>query len=361
MVSRAQAIAILSVVVGLAFTAEPKAASQEIYVGPNGLDSNTGSARDPLRTIAAAARRAGPGTTILVAAGDYAGGFRTDANGTAGKPVSYVSRIPGRARIIGGGSSPDAMAWWNRGDHVLISGFAIDGSGSAAVSWRFGFYNTGSDVTFQGNSVHHILTDAAAFEAASVSGMGGAGVEMDNWDGGRDTHIEHNVVHDIGPGTHDSSLVHGIYQIETGSVTDNVVYDVAGCGVSLWHGAGSIVIANNTIDNARGGGIFVGSGDSGPVSAGVTAGDDVRVLRNIVTRSVRGITEHGRTGLHNIYVGNLLFDNRSWPVKLQNGLLAQGTIQADPLFLDRDRHDYRLRPDSPAAGAGARGTSLLPP
>jgi hypothetical protein len=139
-----------------------------------------------------------------------------------------------------------------------------------------------------------------------------------------------------------------------------VIYDVAGCGVTLWHGAGHIVIANNTIDNARGGGIFVGSGDGGPVSPGVSAGDDVRVARNIILRSAWGITEGGKTGMHNAYVGNLLFDNGSWPIHLQNGLSDTGTIQADPLFLDRDRHDYRLRPGSSAEGAGASGTERLP-
>jgi hypothetical protein len=253
------------------------------------------------------------------------------------------------------------MAWWNQGSHVRIGGFAIDGRGNAAISWRIGFYNTGSDLTFQGNHVHHILTDDAAFAAASASGMGGAGIEMDNWADGRDSRVTHNLVNAIGPSGRSSSLVHGIYQIEPGLVSDNVIYDVAGCGVTLWHGAGNIVIANNTIDNARGGGILVGSGDSGPVSAGVSAGDDVRVARNIIVRSAWGITEGGRTGLRNLYVGNVLFDNASWPIHLQNGLSDTGTIQADPLFLDRDRHDYRLRPGSPAEGVGASGTASLPP
>jgi hypothetical protein len=349
------------VLVSLLSAPNPHAQGDQIHVAPNGQDTNSGGPGAPLRSLTAAASRAGPGTTILVAPGDYPGGFRTAASGTIEAPVSYVSQRPEGARIVGGGRSPDQMAWWNQGSHVRVVGFTIDGRGSAATSWRIGFYNTGSDLTFQGNHVHHILTDNAAFAAASASGMGGAGIEMDNWAGGQGSRVTRNLVDAIGPNGRSSSLVHGIYQIETGLVSDNVIYDVAGCGITLWHGAGNIVIANNTIDDARGGGILVGSGDGGPVSPGVSAGDDVRVARNIIVRSAWGIAEAGKTGRHNVYIGNLLFDNRSSPIRLQNGLSDTGTVQVDPLFVDRDRHDYRLRPGSSAAGVGASGTEFLPP
>jgi len=245
------------------------------------------------------------------------------------------------------------MAWWNRGSHVCISGFEIDGRATPPPLWRIGFYNTGSNVAFRNGHVHHILTDETVFSTASRSRMGGAGIEMDNWYGGRDSDFVNNVIHSIGPPQQRSSLVHGIYQIQPGEVRNNVIYDVVGNGITLWHGAGSIRIMNNTIDDARGGGIYIGSGDSGPVSPGVLAGDDVTVERNIVVHSAWGIAEGGKTGLRNVYRDNLLFRNRGWAIRLQNRLTATGTVQADPLFEERGQRNYMLRPGSAAAGLGA--------
>src|SRR5260370_17179482 len=85
------------------------------------------------------------------------------ASGTAAAHITYVSDTPGAAKIVGGGTAADAMGWWNKGNYVDIKGFEIDGSGSQATSWRFGFYGSGSHDTFQGNTVHDILTDATAF------------------------------------------------------------------------------------------------------------------------------------------------------------------------------------------------------
>lgn len=321
----------------------------QLYVSTAGSDSNNGSASSPFLTIAAAAASATPGTTINVAPGDYAGGFTTSASGTASAPITFVSTVPGGAHIIGAGTASTAMGWDNAGSNVVITGFNIDGSGSQATSWRLGFYNTGSNVIFQNNTVHDILTDASAFAAASASGNGGAGIEMDNYDGGTQGSIIGNTVYNIGPSGQTSSLVHGIYQIESGTVANNVIYNVVGNGVTSWHGSDNINIVNNTIDNARDGGIFVGSGDGGSSS---TSGDYFTVENNIVTNSAWGIAEGGTTGIHNFYKDNLLYNNTQNTISLQNGLQASGTLIANPLFVDAPAHNYQLQSGSPAVGAG---------
>jgi hypothetical protein len=316
----------------------------DLYVSTSGSDSNDGSQNAPFRTIAAASQAAQPGTTVHVAAGTYDGGFTTSASGTASAPITYESD---GARIVDGGSAPDGMAWWNKGDYVDVKGFEIDGSGGS--SWRIGLYNSGSHSTFQNNQVHDILSNSSAFSAASASGNGGAGIEMDNYYGATDGSVIGNVVYNIGPSGVKSSLVHGIYQTEPGTVSNNLVYNVVGAGITTWHGAHNIDITNNTVDDARSCGIYVGSGDSGATSS---TGDYLNVSRNIVTNSGDGITEGGTTGIHNTYSGNVIYNDGSSPIDLQNGLTASGTISADPEYVNAAAHDYQLQAGSPAAGAG---------
>lgn len=328
-------------------TAGDRGKVANLYVSPAGSDQNDGSQGAPFRTISAASQQAQPGTTVHVAPGTYVGDIVTRASGTATARIVYVSDTPGGAKIVGAGPVPDEAGWWNQGDYVDIEGFEIDGS--QTPSWREGFYGTGSHSTFQGNKVHDILTDPTAFANASAAGQGGAGAEMDGYAGAVDGSLLGNLVYNIGPAGRSSSLVHGIYQTEPGDVANNVIYDVVGVGITLWHGAQHINIVNNTIDDARDGGIFVGTGDSG---SSPTTGDYVTVANNIVTNSNGGIAEGGITGVHNRYLNNLFYNNIDPDISLQHGLTASATIDGNPDFANAAAHDYHLLAGSPAIGAG---------
>jgi hypothetical protein len=332
----------------VSFAAAAQAA--DLYVSPNGSDSNSGSQSAPFRSILAASQAAQAGTTVHVAAGTYDGGLTTTASGTASAHIIYVSDTPFGAKIVGAGTASNACGWWNKGNYVDIKGFEIDGSGSQATSWRCGFYGTGSYSTFQSNKVHDILTDSTAFANASANGAGGAGAEMDNYAGAVNGSLIGNIIYNIGPSGVTSSLVHGIYEIMSGTVANNIVYNVVGGGIQLWHGAIDMQIVNNTVDNARDGGINVGSGDSGSSS---TTGDYITVANNIVTNSGWGISESGTTGRNNLYVDNLSYNNPHWDIKLQNGLVDTGTVKADPNFANAAAADYHLQSSSPAIGAGS--------
>lgn len=318
--------------------------ANSLYVSPTGSDSNNGSQEAPFRSIVAASKSAQPGTVVHVASGNYSGGFTTASSGNAGAHISYVSDTPGGARIVGAGGGSD-VAWQNKGDYVDIKGFEIDGSGGQANSWRLGFYGTGSHQSFVGNTVHDILTDPGAFAQAS---NGGAAIEMDRYNGGVDGLVDSNLVYNIGPAGKTSSTVQGIYMTESGTVSNNIVHSIVGVGVHLWHGADHINIVNNTINDARDGGVLVGSGDSG---ATATSGDYVMVANNIITNSVYGISEQGTTGVHNTYANNLVHGNTSADFRLQHGLTATGTVTADPKLVNPDGNDYHLQAGSPAIGA----------
>jgi parallel beta-helix repeat protein len=316
----------------------PNASVRHLYVSTAGSDAERGSANAPFRTIQRASRAATAGTTIHVGPGAYKETITSTASGTAGMPIRYVSEPPGAA-VIRPSRATDTI-WSDSGDYVAIEGFNIDGSESPDV--RIGIFMAGSHVYVKANEVHHIVLNGAN------DSRGGAGIVLG---GGYYNKIDQNAignhVHHVGTAT--SNRLHGVYHQSTGSIINNVIHSNPGSiGIVLWHDAKNITIANNTVvDNGLG--ISVGSGDwyHGPIPA-----DHVTAVNNLVygNQSV-GIQEHGLTGIHNVYRNNLAYGNGlNW--RLQNGIRHEGTISADPQFLNYRGGDYRLRATSPANGAG---------
>src|SRR5262249_5127253 len=80
--------------------------------------------------------------------------------------------------------------------------------------------------------------------------------------------------------------------------------------------------------------------------------DYIAVENNIITNSKNAFYEGGITGTHNTYVDNLVYNDGSAPISLQNGLTASGTVTADPQYVDATNHVYHLNSSSPAICAG---------
>ena len=313
-----------------------------LYVSTTGSDSNPGTSRSPLRSIAKAARAAKPGTRIMVAPGSYSGGFRTTVDGTAAARISFVSSAKWGARIVPPRSSPNRVAWDNRGDYVDIIGFDVDGSKyQGGTRWARGIYNGGSHVSVRNNLVHHVAQDIGC------DGRGGAGIGMDSYYGGVKADVISNLVHDIGPAG--CRFVQGIYISTSGRVKNNVVYRVAAAAIHLWHDAHDVIITNNTVSGSTTG-IIVGGGNFYHSSKGA---DQVAVYSNIVYDNVRGISEQGKTGKNNTYRNNLVYQNSSYDWSLKNGLTHTGTVSAPPQFLAYARSskpNLKLTAASPAIG-----------
>jgi hypothetical protein len=331
-------------------TVQSPATTNNLYVATTGSDSNPGTASAPFRTIARAAQVALPDTTVWVAPGSYAGGFRTSASGSAGKSIYYVSSTRWGARILPPASSSNDTAWDNRGNYVVIDGFEVDGTtAQAGTPWLYGIYTGGSYNTIRNTHVHHIASTAACTSA------GGSGIGVDSYYGGVMGTVDANLVHDIGPAG--CSFIQGIYMSTSGSVTNNIVYRIAEAGIHLWHDANHVTIANNTVA-ASNTGIIVGGGDFYH-----TAGPDdyTNVINNIVYDNRYGISEQGSTGIHNTYRNNLVYQNASYNWSLKNGLQSVAGISAVPGFVSYSRSgtpDFHLLQSSPAIGTGS--TSGMP-
>lgn len=320
------------------------AAALDLYVSPTGDDDNPGTSAAPFKTILAASRVAIPGTTVRVIPGIYAGGFTTMANGRASNPIHYVSQPSWAARIVPAEDSPHDMAWENRGAHVVIDGFDVDGSEyRSGKPWRFGIYTAGSHSVIENNRVRHIAWNAPC------GGRGGAGIAGDSYYGGTDIDLVANIVHHVGPAS--CRYIHGIYQTAPGKVVNNLVYRIAGWGIHLWHDANHVTVANNTIFNSAGGGLLVGGGDfvntAGPA-------DYIVVVNNIVFDNNAGIFEAGRTGSHNVFRNNLSSRNEvDW--RLRTSEADPAAITVDPGFVNyapTGGGDYHLAAGSPAIDAG---------
>ncbi len=328
---------------------EAPASKYNYYVSPDGSNSNPGTETSPFQTIQHAAGIALPGTTIHVAKGTYAGGFRTTMSGESNARIVYRSVVKWGARIVPPVKSANNTAWDNRGNYVDIVGFDIDGRGSSAgTAWLHGIYNGGSFVSVRDNQVQHIG------EKTACGGAGSSGIGLDSYYKGVNSEVIGNSVHNIGtPGCKFSK---GIYLNTTGRVQNNVLYAIGGAGIQLWHDAHHATISGNTVVRSTSG-ILVGGGDyyhtKGP-------NDHTSVHNNIVFDNKTGITEHGWTGKHNTYRDNLVFQNASADWGLRNGLKHSGTISAAPQFISYPRDgkpDLRLQPGSPARKLAAYGAS----
>jgi hypothetical protein len=118
------AVAALAAVAAAGVPAAASAAAPTIiYVNPgSGVDSGPGTQADPLRTIQQAMNRAGPGTTIHLAAGSYDENVTTRTNGLPGARITVQGPTPGTATLYG---TVHAMDIQN--SYYTLKDFSIDG------------------------------------------------------------------------------------------------------------------------------------------------------------------------------------------------------------------------------------------
>ena len=316
------------------------------YVSPTGSDTAAGTKAAPFKTLARAAKAATKaGTTVFVAPGTYAGGFKTTANGTAASRIYWVSTTKWGAKIVPPANSTNNSAWDNRGNYVSIIGFDVDGSKlGSGTKWVHGIYTGGSYNVIEGNHVHHLATTIPCNSA------GGSAIGVDSYYKGVKGDVIGNVVHDIGPAG--CTYVQGIYHSTSGTIKNNIVYRVGSAAIHLWHDATDIQIINNTVSSSVFG-IIVGGGDFYFTKAGA---NNVHVHNNIVYDNKYGISEQGTTGKGNTYKNNLVTKNTTYNFQLRNGLKDSGTISSEPLLAGYSRTaaspNYKLSTSSPAIGRG---------
>jgi len=264
----------------------------------------------------------------------------SNLSGTATARIRFVSDVQWGAKIRTSGVE---SMWENNGNYVDIMGFDISGDG------RLGILNMGSFVRIIGNNVHNI-------PAAGCTSNGGAGIDNANYSA-TDDDVIGNVVHDIGNLTTPCYEVQGIYHSNLrGHVINNISYRNQSWGIQLWHAPRNVVIANNLVFQNGEGGIIVGAGDApgGVTASGMTVANNIVMDNHSSWGDGIAIYEFGLTGTDNKYLNNLIWKNTQG-VLLQNGVVDQNTINADPLmvnYLPGGGGDYHLSSSSRALNSG---------
>jgi hypothetical protein len=140
---------------------------------------------------------------------------------------------------------------------------------------------------------------------------------------------------------------HAIYanQVVDGLITENVFWNSAAYAIQLYPNAQNTVFSHNVVDgggSVRGGVIF-GSESSGVPSSGNT------VANNIITYAATYNLESywgGTPGTGNSARSNCLYGGALGNIGTTSGYSSQNNTSADPQFVNRTAHDYRLKTGS---------------
>jgi hypothetical protein len=321
-------------------SAKPPHSGLSLYVSPSGSDSTTCTRARPCRTLGRADALARPGTIVRVAPGRY-GRATLTASGTAAAPIRWLSVRRWAAKLSAHGGGPVTVAEIS-GKHVDFQNFDVTGSGGAGT---VGIDVSGSYSEAIGDRVHNL--------GVPCTGDGGAGIDLSGSAVGRGQAAIRNLVTDIGAGPRDGQcrIIAGIYASVPGvKILVNIIARAVGDGITSYHRATDLVIANNTSVENGGYGILVG-GSLPPFN------HDSAVVNNIAAfNALGGIVEccaasppSGGDYLNNLTYGNRRVDGPDFdspPTRLS------ATLHKDPRLRNASAGNYHPRPGSPALGTG---------
>ena len=278
------------VIAASVLTSATAARASTTYVVDNTSPSCSDTAGQPFCTIAAAAKKAQAGDTVLVNAGTYAGTSVNPTNsGTSGSPITFTAN---HGVTISGGTRAFALS---SRSYITISGFTITGTSSYGIS-----VSGGGNVTISNNTESYAGTPISA---------PAAGIYLNNVAGGL---VQGNVTHDnsahgiyltgttTGVTVQGNTSYHNAYQYERNangiddiapgnSIIGNVTYANEDTGINIYTGGDNALVADNvTYDN----------GDHGIDDYDVTGG---RIIGNTVYGNCTdGINVEGTSGNYNV-------------------------------------------------------------
>jgi parallel beta-helix repeat protein len=260
----------------------PLAGATDYFVATSGDDGNAGSQNQPWRTLQHAADMAGPGDTVSVHGGNYAGAY-LETSGTSSQPIVFQAFGDETPSITADNSrTPDGFnlegASW-----VTVQGFTINGRSRAGIravtcahvtlrnnhadgNGTWGIFTGFCDDLLIENNVaansgeqHGIYVsnsgDRPVIRGNTIYGNSNAGIHMngDGSEGGdgiiSNAIVENNIIYDNGRAGGSGINCDGV---QDSIIRNNLIYDEHASGISLYQidGGGPStgnLVANNTV------------------------------------------------------------------------------------------------------------------
>lgn len=360
-------------------TPPPNTSPSDVYVATTGSDSNDGSSASPWRSIAHAATAVAPGDTVHVLPGAYNESVFLDISGTSTQRIRFISDTPLAAQVTGDGSGNPAFQI-RKADYADIVGFEVTN-----VNGFIGIESLASYSRITGNLVHNVSGGCKLGQLT----LGGAGINLAF--PGHDVDVIGNVIHDVGDylNPHGCEATHGIYVENASSPNiggystrawNNIIYRNESDGITSWHCASQMVLANNlSFENGRAG-ISVGASDSGCTNNNSVVNNNI-LIHNGYHDSCTftdpaqcpignhsgsgGIYEVGSTGPNNTYWNDLSYQNlfngmADDTIHLLTGTQQSAIIGIDPQLVNYQPDgtgNYHLTPLSPAVDKGTSASA----
>ena len=403
----------LVVLSAILLNARPARAS--VYVvdqaAPGAADTNAGTEESPFKTIQRAADAARPGDTVCVMAGRYDERVKVKTSGAEGQPITFQA-MPRRSAIVNGfdlsashirvagfeitAEKPDTAVQLGGSYcevldnyiHDMMEGVGSTGEYSAVTHNRiaynkvyhseFGFILSGNDWMVENNEVCRLWMYAPGrqYDDCDYSRFFGQGcVERYNYyhgsipkeiktahvdciqtflnNGGmaKDLVFEYNTCFDFHQGCMVESAPH-IGSVRNWTFRGNI-YSTNGAPRFVRGGWGldicqtlDVTIENCTISSVNWSCIGLRGKES-------TNG---QIRNNILCDAERAVVDGDRDFTHAnpVMEYNLTFlQTKDWPLAGETNINNK-----DPMFVDANRRDFRLKKGSPAIGAGKGGVTI---
>lgn len=212
------------------------------YVATNGVDSNTGLGLDvPLRTINEAIKRVGPGDTIELRGGIYAGGQLISKGGTTSARIKIKAHNGEKARIYGGGQDY-GFYFLQSASNWIVEGLEIYGDPAQPIR-QYVIKIDAPNIRLVKNNIHGAKNDQIKLVSTANNVV-----------------IYQNEIHDAENVTSTSSNAQGIDIVGADNVrmAYNYVHNIKSLGMYAKGNARNTVFENNRVVDISDRGIMLG-------------------------------------------------------------------------------------------------------